>query len=171
MTGWRCFDYLRGAGALQTSPSCIALWERRNTSVPRPARLSWIVPVQLPVRGRGVLYPEQRRMIKMRASVRPHAIQVHDRKRHPPGSYSQEISRFVGQVQERLLRRAVLGRELLLRVVMHVRTHVARSLPSWSRATCRMGHDRASRPGRRPTSGRRCRCCSASPDRKSSAPR
>ena len=37
----------------QVPVSCLFVWERFNTSDPRPARLSWSVPVQVPVKGRG----------------------------------------------------------------------------------------------------------------------
>src|SRR5262249_23438084 len=53
----------------QVPVSCLFAWEMFNTSVPRPARLSWSVPVQVPVKGLGSLSLEQPRRPTTRASI------------------------------------------------------------------------------------------------------
>src|SRR5262252_1072934 len=58
----------------QVPVNCLFAWEMFNTSVPRPARLSWSVPVQVPVKGLGSLSLEQPRRTTARATAHHHGL-------------------------------------------------------------------------------------------------
>ena len=53
----------------QVPVSCLFVWEMVNTSIPLPARLSWSVPVQVPVKGGVALSLEQPRRTTTRATA------------------------------------------------------------------------------------------------------
>jgi hypothetical protein len=63
-----------GKVCCQLPVSCVWTWERLNRSIPRPARLSCIVPVHMPVKSLGVSSLEQPRRTTARATAHHHGL-------------------------------------------------------------------------------------------------
>jgi hypothetical protein len=66
--------WVSGKVCCQLPVSCVLTWERLNRSIPRPARLSCIVPVHVPVKLLGVSSLEQPRRTTARAAAHHHGL-------------------------------------------------------------------------------------------------